>query len=60
MALDDAWKTCSWPGPLRRQIEDYNILDFSEWQDEATMARQFQKLVDGLGMFYPKDRPSAG
>lgn len=29
VALDGAWKTCSWPGPLRRQIEDYHILDFS-------------------------------
>ncbi len=52
VALDDAWKTCSWPGPLRRQIEDYNILDFSEWQDDAAMERQFKKLIEGLGMFY--------
>lgn len=23
VAVDAAWKTCDWPGPLRRQIEDY-------------------------------------
>lgn len=28
-------RTRSWPGPLRRQIEDYHILDFSNWHDEA-------------------------
>ncbi len=53
VALDDAWKTCSWPGPLRRQIEDYLILDFFEGQDHAARERQFRKLLDGLGMFYP-------
>ena len=53
VALDDAWKTCSWPERLRVQIEEYNILDFSEWQDEAAMEQQFEKLIDGLGMFYP-------
>ena len=26
VALDDAWKTCDWPGPLRRQTEDYEGL----------------------------------
>ena len=56
VALDDAWRTCTWPGPLRRQIEDYNILDFSEWKNDAAMKRQFQKLIDGLGMFYPTAR----
>ena len=52
VALDEAWKTCSWPGPLRRQIEDYHILDFSGWRDTATLERQFGKLLDGLSLFY--------
>lgn len=56
VALDDAWKTCSWPGPLRRQIEDYYILDFSEWEDSEVRERQFPRLIDGLGINYP--RPS--
>ena len=56
VALDEAWKTCSWPGPLRRQIEDYHILDFSGWRDTATLERQFGKLLDGLSLFYkPKE-----
>ena len=52
VALDEAWRTCSWPGPLRRQIEDYHILDFSGWRDTATLERQFGKLLDGLSLFY--------
>ncbi len=54
VALDDKWKECSWPGWLRAQIEDYYILDFSEWQDSAAMTRQFPRLVEGLGINYPK------
>ena len=52
VAIDDAWKRSAWPGPLRRQIEDYHILDFSAWRDEAAFDRQFAKLVDGLTLFY--------
>ena len=52
VTLDDAWKTCAWPGPLRRQIADYHILDFSGWQDAVTLERQFAKLLDGLKLFY--------
>jgi uncharacterized protein YjbI with pentapeptide repeats len=56
VALDDAWKTCSWPGPLKRQIEKYRILDFSGWRDVAIFERQFAKLLDGLKLFYrPKE-----
>ena len=52
IALDDAWKTCSWNEGLRLQIEKYNILDFSKWQDKAVFERQFSKLLNGLDIFY--------
>ncbi len=52
IALDDSWKDSDWGGPLRRQIEKYNILDFSEWEDGARMDVAFQELIDGLGLFY--------
>ncbi len=52
VALDDAWKSCSWPERLRAQIDEYNILDFSGWRDKATFERQFGKLLDGLSLFY--------
>jgi hypothetical protein len=52
IALDDSWKTCSWPATLREQILDYNILDFSNWQDTPTFQKQFSKLVEGLNLFY--------
>jgi len=55
IALDDSWESCRWPGWLRDQIEKYNILDFSKWKDENAMSAAFQKLIDGLGIYYPKD-----
>jgi hypothetical protein len=59
VALDEAWKACDWPGPLRRQITKYNILDFSRWQETETFKRQFGRLMDGLGLFY-RDGGRAG
>jgi len=52
VALDDSWKTCSWEARLMEQIKKYNILDFSNWQDDQFFSRQFQKLKDGLQIFY--------
>ncbi len=52
VALDDAWKTCHWPERLREQIMEYNILDFSAWQDEAFFRRAAARLIDGLDLFY--------
>ena len=52
IALDDAWKTCDWPERLREQVMEYNVLDFSQWQDAATFDRMFGRLIEGLGIFY--------
>ncbi len=52
IALDAAWKTCDWPGPLRRQVMGYNILDFS---DPRAFDEQFEKLVGGIVENYPSD-----
>ena len=52
VALDDSWKTCRWPERLREQIMEYNILDFSNWRDEAFFQRMFTRLIDGLDLFY--------
>jgi len=52
VALDGAWKDCPWPVRLREQIMEYNILDFSNWKDEAEFTRKFGKLVEGLDLFY--------
>jgi len=37
------------------QIMEYNILDFSAWEDDAKFGNTFNKLIDGLGLFY-KDK----
>jgi len=54
IAIDDSWKTCPWERKLRVQVEKYNILDFSKWQDAGELDKAFQKLIEGLGIFYPK------
>jgi uncharacterized protein YjbI with pentapeptide repeats len=52
VALDDSWKTCRWPERLRDQIMEYNILDFSNWQDDVDFQKMFGKLLEGLNLFY--------
>ena len=52
VALDEAWKDCKWPARLREQIMEYNILDFSKWEDKEGFEMMFKKLVDGLDLFY--------
>lgn len=52
VALDDSWKTCRWPGRLREQIMEYNILDFSNWQDTNYFQKMFGRLLEGLNLFY--------
>jgi hypothetical protein len=54
VALDDSWKSSHWPGPLRRQIEDYVILDFARWRDAEVFKKQFDKLKGGLALYYPR------
>ena len=57
VALDDSWKTCRWPERLRQQITEYNILDFSKWDDASDFSNKFDRLVEGLHLFY---EPGAG
>jgi hypothetical protein len=52
IALDDTWKTCRWPERLREQIMEYNVLDFSSWQNPDSMRRMFSRLIEGLNLFY--------
>lgn len=54
IALDDAWKTAEWSGALRQQIQKYYIVDFSHWRNADGFANSFDKLIDGLGLFYPE------
>lgn len=52
IALDDSWKTCSWPARLKEQIMEYHILDFSAWEADESLKGLFAKLLDGLNLFY--------
>jgi len=52
VALDDSWKSSRWPKRVMEQIMEYNILDFSDWKDDAKFDGIFRKLIDGLELFY--------
>jgi uncharacterized protein YjbI with pentapeptide repeats len=52
VALDDSWKTSPWPKRVTEQVTEYNILDFSTWKDDAQFENTFNKLIDGLELFY--------
>ena len=52
VALDDSWKTSRWPARLREQIQEYNILDFSEWKDSEYFRVMFERLLTGLSLEY--------
>lgn len=52
IALDNAWKTCSWPERLRTQIEEYTILDFSSWENRTSFHAEIDRLIAGLGIYY--------
>ena len=56
ITLDEEWKTCDWPGPLRQQIESYHLLDFSGWSNDQIFQRQFARLREGLRAYYSNPR----
>ena len=55
VTLDGSWKkkkNAPWPKRIMEQIMEYNILDFSEWQDDHKFGEMFRRLIDGLELFY--------
>lgn len=52
VALDDRWKDCGWPERVMEQVLEYNVLDFSKWQDDGVFRQMFDRLLDGLQLFY--------
>jgi hypothetical protein len=52
VALDDSWKDSPWPKRVMEQVMEYNILDFSGWEDDVKFEGMFRRLIDGLELFY--------
>jgi uncharacterized protein YjbI with pentapeptide repeats len=52
VALDDSWKDNPWPKRVMEQVMEYNILDFSGWEDDVKFEGTFRRLIDGLELFY--------
>jgi uncharacterized protein YjbI with pentapeptide repeats len=56
VALDDSWKKSSWSQVLMEQVVKYYVLDCSCWADHDEFERVFVKLVDGLNLYYRRDK----
>ncbi len=54
IALDDSWKSSHWSQRVMEQIMEYNIIDFSAWEDVSIFTCKFAKLIQGLDLFYKK------
>jgi len=52
VTLDDSWKSSRWLKRVMEQIREYNILDFSAWNDDRKFDGMFRRLIDGLELFY--------
>lgn len=52
VALDNSWATCVWEERMKEQIKKYNVLDFSTWQNPDRLSVQFDKLIEGLQIYY--------
>jgi hypothetical protein len=52
VALDETWKNSRWPRRIMEQVTEYNILDFSDWKDDSKFENTFNRLIDGLELFY--------
>jgi len=59
IALDDSWKSAKWPKRLMEQIMEYNILDYSKWNDDKAFEQVFNKMINGLDMFYKPNAESS-
>ena len=54
VALDESWKSSSWAKRVMEQEKEYNIFDFSAWEDDSKFDGMFRKLIDGLELFYKR------
>ena len=52
VALDDSWKSGSWPNRALEQITEYNIFDFSAWKNNGKFKAMLDELIGGLKLFY--------
>lgn len=52
ITLDNSWRKSSWPERIMESLKEYNILDFSIWKDDSKFESTFNKLINGLELFY--------
>jgi uncharacterized protein YjbI with pentapeptide repeats len=55
IALDNSLENSPWSEITMEQVKKYNILDFSEWEDDEQFEKMFVRLIDGLNLFYKKE-----
>ncbi len=59
VALDESWKQAAESHPRWNVLTDYNILDFSDWENDESFGTQFKKLFEGIKRYYATDAPES-
>lgn len=52
IALDVSWNDGHWPKQGLERIMEFNILDFSAWQDDRRFEEMFGSLLERLDLFH--------
>ncbi|MDX1939619.1 MAG: toll/interleukin-1 receptor domain-containing protein [Saprospiraceae bacterium] len=52
IAIDNEWRNGNLSERIKLQIEKYNVLDFSRWQDPMDFNNKLERLLQGLNLFY--------
>lgn len=52
ISLDNSFESYDWPLRLKQYINNYNIPNFSQWNDEDMFDKRFQQVLTGLGLYY--------
>jgi hypothetical protein len=50
IGLDDAWQAPLWQGRILEQIPTEKVLSFADWRESSSLRRQFEKLVEAIGL----------
>lgn len=51
VALDESWKSYSWPDGVPEQLSRYQIAILTGWRNQGDLESQFEELIGGLRLF---------
>ncbi|MBK5256640.1 MAG: toll/interleukin-1 receptor domain-containing protein [Vicinamibacteria bacterium] len=57
VSLDDAWKATSFHGRIVEKTTEDRVLSFADWQNQTSLEKQCDALLEGLALFHPGPSP---